>query len=235
MSPTRSLSRTVESTSCALMPTSSAAVNSGSGRGGTRSTSAPTTSRRRSPCQPSATNGAGIDAHVAGSSAATGPRKSASGDRHASGSTPGSIGSAADRQCWRRPSGRSMFSKTGPCASGASEISTPAARRTSSSLAAAASTSTPISARTCSPSRARVNDAYATAPPRRQPRASAVVRSRDAAPTTSTVRGSRRLFRGSRGSRAPSRRSPLTRGRNGGRVYPAGPLPKHPEPCFVFL
>ena len=212
-----------------LTPTRPAASSSGLGAGSMRWTSVPATSRRSNPCQPRATNGAGSPAHSGPSSAATGPRNRASFARHSPGSCVTAIGSAADRQRWRRPSGRSMFSNTGPCASAASATSTPASRSRSSSPAFDASRSTPTSARTRRPNRARVSDPYVTAPPSRQPRGSAVVTSRDAAPTTSTV-GRATVGRGTDAAGAP-----LTFGPNGGRVYPAGPFPKNPEPFLVFL
>jgi len=221
---TRSLSRTRGSRSSLLTPTTLAAATSDPGAGATRSTSAPGTSRRSRPCQPSATIGAETDAQAGGSSAATGPRKTASLSRHSGGSIPGSSGSAAERQRWRRPSGRSMFSNTGPLASLAGATWTPATRRISSSCASAASRSTPMSARTRRPSRARVSEPYAAAPPRRQPRGSSGVMSRDAAPTTSTI-----------GRRYWPPGASLTIGRTGGRVYSAGPFPKNPEPFLVFL
>ena len=224
MRSTSSLSRTLRSTSSPLTPTRSAAASSGPGTGATRSTSAPASSRLSRPCQPSATKDAGIDAQAGGSSPATGPRRRASESCQPGGRVAGSIRSATERQRWRRPPGSSMFSNTGPLASGARATSTPAAISTPSSRASAAAASTPISARTRRPRRARLNEAYVAAPPRRQPRGSSPVRSREAAPTTSTSGGPSR----------PSGRS-LTIGPNGDRVYSAGPFPEHPEPCFVFL
>jgi len=155
---TSSPSRILGSTSSMLTPTRSASVSSGFGAGGRRSTSLPGISRRSSPCQPSATNGAETVAHPGPSSAATGPRRTASFERHSAGTTAGSIGSAAETQRCRRPAGPSRFSKTGPCSSFASLTATPASRRTASSSASAAAASTPTSARTWSPNRASVSE-----------------------------------------------------------------------------
>lgn len=221
---TRAPSRVPGSMSSLLTPTRSAAASSGSCLGGRRSTSAPGTRRRRRPCQPRAMNGAETDAHAGPSSPATEPRKTASFARHSAGNASVSIGSAAERQRWRRPPGPSTFSNTGPFASPVIATATPAARNPSSSLATAASASAPTSARTRSPSRASVSEPYVTAPPRRQPLGSPGVTSRAAAPTTSTV-----------GRDAPATAGSITIGPNGARVYPAGPFPKHPEPFLVFL
>jgi hypothetical protein len=221
---TRWLRRTEGSISSALTPTMPEASSSGSGPGATRTTSPPGTRRRSRPCQPRTTSGAEIDAQASPSSAATGPKKMASLRSHPPGSACGSIGSAAETQIWRRPSGRSMFSKTGPFTSLTSATSTAASRRTWSSRAFAASSSAPTSARTRTPSRPSVSEPYVTAPPRRQPRGSAVVTSRDAAPTTRTVGGP---------SRSPDRA--VTSRPERDRVYPAGPFPQHPEPFLVFL
>ena len=163
------------------------------GPGATRRTSSPGTSSRRSPCQPTVTNassGAAV-AHTSGSSAATGESSQPWLARQASGTTSTGSGSDASWATWRRPSGRSMFTKTGPRSSSTSRSSTPASRNRSSSWAVAASASTPTMARVGSPSRATVRALYETPPPSRQPRGSLTSMSRLAAPTTRTAGRSR--------------------------------------------
>ncbi len=179
--------------SSSLTTTRSARVTSAPPVGARRSTSRPATRTRSRPCQPSATkrSGARIVSHASMSSLATGARTMAAMSARSAAHGPdialGGMASLADRQRWRRPAAISMFWKTGPRASLTGSMSAPAARSRWSSDADAATPSTPTRMRVAMPSRASVRPAYATAPPRRQPRGSSAVRSREAAPMTSAV------------------------------------------------
>ena len=195
-----------------LTPISEAAWTSRFAAGGRRAISCPGTSSRSSPCQPRPRIGLASVAHASSTSSATGTIRTASSpDVQWEGSAASGIRSAGSRKWWR------TLSNTGPDSSLASAMTTPAARRRSSSRAEAASVSAPTSALTRNPRRPSVSAPYVTAPPSRQPRGSSGVTSRDAAPTTSTLGGV------------------VTRGSNVGRVYSAGPSPPIPEPFLVFL
>lgn len=197
---TASLGPTSGPRSSALTTTRSARVRSGRVIGARRSTSLPASSVRSRPCQPRPTSGTRADppvaegdgsprtAHESSSSPATGARTRASNaDVHARGSAVSGTRSDVEMQRWRRPAGASMFSNAGPDLSSARVRTTPASRSRSSSVALAASRSTPTSAHTSMPSRASESEAWVTAPPSRQPRESATVTSREAAPTTSAI------------------------------------------------
>ena len=236
-----------------LTPISEAAWTSRFGAGGRRAISRPGTSSRSSPCQPRPRIEPGSAAHPSSTSSATGATRTASSpDAQWGGRAASGIRSADARNRWR------TLSNTGPDSSLASAMTTPAARRRSSSRAEAASASAPTRALTRNPRRPSVSAPYVTAPPSRQPRGSSGVTSRDAAPTTSTLggvvtRGSiedrpaapgRRRSRGRERAHSDVRERPpggdnARAGRSGGprrgRVYSAGPSPPLPEPFLVFL